>query len=130
MPLPQPSESDALVRPGRSILVVEPSEETREVLRAAFELRGLQLLEAREAGRGLEMARQLHPDLIVLDLQADTAETDQVSSDFEAESNREQIPLVVLGKARRRSDSGSTSEYVAKPYHYAPLIRRIEELIT
>ncbi len=113
----------------QSILVVNPAEETREVFRAVCEQRGLCLLEASESGRGLQMARELRPDVIVLDLKSDTAETDQVSDDYEAHAHREQIPLVVLGKARRGPIGTTPSEYVAKPYHYGPLIRRIEELI-
>ena len=38
-------------------------------------------------------------------------------------------PLVVLATARRQADRLPSGEFVAKPYHYGPLIRRIEELL-
>jgi CheY-like chemotaxis protein len=104
----------------RSVLIVDPSEESREVLQTALERRGLRTFSAGEARRGLDLARRHHPDLIVLDLELDDCGTDQFG-----ENN---TPLVLLGSLRR-GDPLTAGEFVPKPYHYAPLIRKIEELL-
>ncbi len=113
----------------RSVLIVDPSTETREVLRTALEWRGWRILEAGGARLGLELARQRDPDLIVLDLEVANAEPHQVCAPFAEQAEARQTPLVLLGSCRRNPDEVARGEFVPKPYHYAPLIRRIEELL-
>jgi CheY-like chemotaxis protein len=120
--------------PQRSVLIVDSLEETREVLRTALEERGLRIYAASRAEKGLALARKHHPDVIVLDLDFEQASGDdsageEISSGFSAESEARATPLVLLGNARRGQSSPSGGEFVSKPYHYAPLIRKIEELL-
>ena len=74
------------------------------------------------------MARRHHPDLIVLDLEEAGADTDALSAPFAEHSRSDTAPLVLLGSIRRGKPS-TAGEFVAKPYHYGPLVRRIEELL-
>ena len=115
--------------PHRSVLIVDPSEETREVLRTVLEGRGLRILSASAAEAGLALARQHCPDLIVLDLECEAAAPQRVAGGFAQQSRQHATPLVLLGSARRVSDAQPQGEFVAKPYHYAPLIRKIESLL-
>lgn len=120
--------------PQRSVLIVDSLEETREVLKTALEERGLRIYAASQAEKGLALARKHHPDVIVLDLDFartadDKSAEEEISSGFSAESQARATPLVMLGSARRGQSSLATSEFVSKPYHYAPLIRKIEELL-
>ena len=112
--------------PRRSVLIVDESAESREVLRTVLEHRGIRILEAAGAQQGLELARQHRPDLIVLDLELDSGRP-QFPSELAAQSAR-QTPLVMLGNARRQAGP-QVGESMPKPYHYAPLIRRIEQLL-
>ena len=113
----------------RSVLIVDESEETRAVLRAALEQRGADILEASRAEQGLALAQQHHPDVIVLDLEIDSASHPQIAAGFTSEADTQHTPLVLLGSARRERRSFPTGQFVAKPYHYGPLIRRIEQLL-
>lgn len=114
-----------------SVLIVDRSPETREVLKTALERRGCRILAASRAGRGLELAREHHPDLIVLGLEEASPEAEEVCMPLAAESEASHTPLVVLGSCRRRRRRSALAhgEFVSKPYHYGPLIRRIEELL-
>ena len=111
-----------------SVLIVDRSEETREVLRTALERRGMHILATSRAQRGRELAQQHHPDLIVLDLEVDDSPTTGAVQDWAKNTPRGPTPIVMLGSVRR-SAAARAGEFVAKPYHYAPLIRRIEELL-
>ena len=113
----------------RSVLIVDPMEETREVLQTALQRRGVRTFSASRAAAGLELARRHHPDLIVLDLELDNSPPEEISAPFAKQSARDRTPLVMLGSIRRNEVSASRSEFVAKPYHYGPLVRRIEELL-
>jgi CheY-like chemotaxis protein len=108
-----------------SVLVVDPSEENREVLRTVLHQRGLQCFEADAAESGLALARKHHPDVIVLD--ADDAMSGWVESQLRQELDRESSSLIILGKLRRDSLL-SASRSLSKPYHFAPLVHTIEEL--
>ncbi len=113
--------------PRRSVLIVDPLEETREVLRTALEPRGVRILATSQARQGLALAREHHPDQIVLDLEC---EREPVADGVSAvESLTREAPLLVLGSARRRPANLPAGQFVSKPYHYAPLIRKIEELL-
>jgi CheY-like chemotaxis protein len=121
-------EGDLLV-PKRSVLIVDRSEETREVLKAALERRGVCTLSAGGARRGLELARQHHPDLIVLDLEVAPERPEEVCAPFADAAEEDNAAIVLLGSCRRNPCGRVSGEFVSKPYHYGPLIRRIEELL-
>lgn len=115
-----------------SVLLVESSNEERDVLRTVLETRGLRIWEARGAEEGLEIARQQHPDVIVLDLEAEWADRNEWHDQFAAPQDGHQASLVILGKARHlgtpHSPAQAAGPIIAKPYHYAPLIHTIEQL--
>jgi two-component system cell cycle response regulator len=114
-----------------SVLVVDQVEETGEVLRAALEGR-VRVFSAGKARLGLEMAREHRPDLIVLDLELARGPAGDSSAsmhdEFRAQTASGDAPLVLLGTARRSLPTGS-QEFMAKPYHYGSLVRKIEELL-
>ncbi len=133
-----------------NVLIVDRSEETREVLQTVLERRGVRTLAAGRAETGLELARRHRPELIVLDLEswdarvppafdkADILPTLDEAGKMPALQGPGKMPapqpeyephLVLLGSLRGWRDRLPKGEFVPKPYHYAPLIRRIEELL-
>lgn len=127
-----PSFSDGashFVGTSPSVVIVDDSSESREVLRAALERRGLTIFEASEARQGLSLVRRHHPHVVVLDLDATDAHEETVQAEYAAESAAADVPLVILGRAREYSPKLPDDRVVAKPYHYAPLIRKIEQLV-
>ncbi|MBN1589368.1 MAG: hypothetical protein JW888_07630 [Pirellulales bacterium] len=111
------------------VLVVDRSEETHEVLETALARRGVHTYSARRFRHGVELAEQIRPDLIVLDLDLDEADPEAFRVPFVPASPQNATPLVVLGSARRSSSDSSLSQFVRKPYDYGPLVRKIEELL-
>jgi CheY-like chemotaxis protein len=103
-----------------SVLIIDPSADEREVLRTALARRGLTIFEAAEAEAGQQLARQHQPAVIVLDVDARHVE----EADWTSEFGRS---LIVLGTASREH-ALPPHQAMAKPYHYGPLIARIEQL--
>ncbi len=114
--------------PRYSVLVVDPLEETREVLRSALEPHGIRILATDEPAQGLALARRHGPQLVVLDVEHLAAAGPELSSGFAAQSRQSHMALLLIGSARG-ADFLPAGEFIAKPYHYAPLIRKIEELL-
>jgi DNA-binding response OmpR family regulator len=113
----------------QSVLIVDRSDDTREVLQTALQRRGLRTLAAGAAKAGLELARRHQPDLIVLDLELEEPGGELHSDRFAEQSRANSTPLIILGSVRRQRSRLAGGEFVPKPYHYGPLIRRIEELL-
>jgi CheY-like chemotaxis protein len=109
-----------------SVLIVDELDESREVLRTALERRGLRVLEATHCADGLVMARLHRPDLIVLDLDAGKGGY-EAAGEFATVAGNDRSRLLILGNAQWAATSAG--EFMAKPYHYKPLILRIEELL-
>jgi DNA-binding response OmpR family regulator len=112
------------------VLIVDRSRESRDVLRSVLAHRGAEVLEAGGYTHGAELAADERPDLIVVDAETKPYEVDGVSAArLAAAAARNACPIVVLGTFRRGASPLPTGEFVAKPYHYGALIRRIEELL-
>lgn len=113
----------------KTVLIVDDSEETREVLQTALQRRGMRTFSASRVKPGLELARRCCPDLIVLDLELADADLQDPAGPFARRSGAHATPLVMLGSIRRPREGLPEGEFVAKPYHYGPLIRKIEQLL-
>ena len=122
---PTPTREGVALNGQCNVLIVDRSEETREVLQTVLERRGVRTLAAGKAETGLELARRHRPDLIVLDLESWDA---GVPPAFCRAGN---MSLIWCFWAACEAQRGwpPKGEFVPKPYHYAPLIRRIEELL-
>ena len=116
--------------PHRQVLIVDGSADTREVLSTALRMRGVSTLEAAEARQGVEMARQFHPGVIVLDVEAAAADDDQICREYQSQSREHHSRLVVLGRAVQYEQDLPRDRIMSKPYHFAPLIRTIERLLS
>jgi DNA-binding response OmpR family regulator len=114
---------------GASVLIVDPCLESREVLRTVLERRGVQIYEASEGRRGLELARRHHPGVIVMDMETVPPSDAETRAGYGAESRAHHSSLVMLASARRDTAGLPDGRVVPKPYHYGPLIRTIEELL-
>ena len=121
--------TELLSRRPRSVLIVDESEDTRAVLRTALERRGVEILEAARAEQGVALARQHQPGVIVIDVDSTGADDPQLRAELVNGCPSCPTPLVLLGTTSGRSATSDGESCVPKPYHFAPLIRRIEALL-
>jgi len=111
------------------VLIVDESSDSREVLAALLARYGATTIEARRLDQAVQLANLHQPDLIVLDADSDHSVASAETHDLHAAANRNGTPIVILGTvrdARKRLPSG---QIVAKPYHYGPLIAKIDNLL-
>jgi CheY-like chemotaxis protein len=80
----------------KKILVVEDSPTQALHTQALLEQEGLEVLLAYDGREGLQMARQLHPDLIVLDVQMPGMNGFQVCQQLKGEPATEDIPIIMF----------------------------------
>ncbi len=115
-----------------SVLIVDSSADNREVLRTALARRGMQVFEAEAANVGLALAREHHPSVVVLDLEAERAEADAIREQFSRQTPGGEYSVIVIGKIHRCPASNrpvfTGGHVISKPYHFAPLVHTIEQL--
>lgn len=109
------------------VMIVDESEESREILRTLLERWGATAVEASQPEQALELAGRQRPDLIVLDTERGL--TGEATQSLCLQAAQQSTPLVMLGSVPKGDISLLGGHFVAKPYHYGPLLRRIEELL-
>ena len=121
--------SDTSAEPGSSVLIVDPSADCREVLSTLLQRRGVRTWETAQAREGLDLMRLHHPDVVVLDVDGEIADDDRLRREYDQQSQRERTSMVFLGATRRSAGQAASGHGIAKPYHFAPLLRTIEQLL-
>jgi len=111
------------------VLIVDASHESREVLRMLLELRGATTIEADGPEQALRLTHTARPDLILLDTDSDLTSTGTPTNDLREAASRNHTPIVILGKLRQLHGVLESGQIVTKPYHYGPLIRKIDGLL-
>ena len=111
------------------ILVVDSSAENRDVLCTLFERLGAETIPASRIRHACGLAREAEPDLIVFDAEADHAPSAEEIDALGRVALGSSTPIVVLGTQKRCLSRFTTGHFVPKPYQYATLIRRIEEVL-
>ena len=117
------------MKPAPSVLIVDASHESREVLRVLLERRGARTIEAERPEDAVGLANRLHPDLILLDAESDCTTSGEPTSNLREVADRHDTPIVILGKVSQLVGRWPADQIVAKPYHYEPLIRKINSLL-
>jgi CheY-like chemotaxis protein len=114
-----------------TVLVAEDSQDTRDMLKRAFELKGYRVYEAQDGLEALDMARRCRPSLIVIDLNMPVLDgLEAVKNIRELERPGEQIPIVAItaydvpGMEDAALEIG-VNRYLRKPLDLAELDRAL-----
>ena len=111
------------------VLVVDASADSREVLCALLSRHGAKTLEAHRPEQAVQLADLYQPDLILFDADSDRSRTGSGTADLRAVASRSGTPIVILGTVRGTARVPQTGQIISKPYHYGPLIDKIEDLL-
>ena len=110
-----------------SVLLAEDSQDTRAMLKRAFELKGYRVFEAADGQEALDMARLHRPSLIVIDLNMPVLDGLETVKNFrELEGPTEHVPIVAItaydvpGMEDAALETGC-NRYLRKPLDLAEL---------
>ena len=114
------------------ILVIEDNEDLAFGLRNNLEIEGYHVDLATDGHAGLTRARELHPDLIVLDLMLPSLDGYHVLRELRDEGNA--VPVVILTARTEEADKVrgfrlGADDYVTKPFGILELIARVEAVM-
>ncbi len=112
------------------VLIADDEQNAVILLKRVLERDGFSVESARDGETALEMARTLHPDLILMDVQMPRMNGFEVTARLREDSLTERIPVIfVTAAAREPSDVAhgfklGADDYIRKPYNYHELLAR------
>jgi two-component system cell cycle response regulator DivK len=127
-----PDSVSAILYP--TVLLAEDSQDTRIMLKRAFELKGYRVFEAEDGRQALTIARKYHPSLIVIDLNMPVLDGLETVKNFrEMEAPGQQVPIVAItafdvpGMEAAAIELGC-NRYLSKPLDLEELDRTLKSL--
>lgn len=118
----------------KTILHVEDNELNRKIIRDLLRRTSYQLIEAPDGEAAVAIAREQHPDLILMDVQLPKTSGIEATRRIRAEPATAAIPIIAItsfalsGDEQRAKDAGA-SAYLAKPYSPFTLLEMIRKLL-
>ena len=115
------------------VLVVEDNDELRQLLRRLLEP-AYRVTGAGNGAAGVELARELGPDLVLSDVMMPEMDGYDLSKALKASLETSHIPIVLLTARGDRDDrihglEYGADDYLTKPYNERELLARIDNLI-
>ncbi len=116
------------------ILLVEDNEENRDMLSRRLTRRGYEVVIALDGGQGVEMARSIAPDLILMDMDLPVLDGWEATRQLKAAPETQAIPIIALtahammGDREKAIDAGC-DDYDTKPIEFSRLIEKIEAFL-
>jgi two-component system alkaline phosphatase synthesis response regulator PhoP len=126
------SESRSITRQSPSVLVVEDNPDLAYGLRNSLEIAGYDVTVAGDGVAGVSRAREVDPDLIVLDLMLPGMDGYRVLKTLREEGRA--VPVLILTARGEEGDKVlgfrmGADDYVTKPFGVLELLARIEALL-
>ena len=116
------------------ILIIEDEKDIVKVLDYNLKKEGFRVSSANNGEDGLDMARKVHPDLIILDLMLPELDGLEVCKAVKNDTNAAHIPIIILTAKAQEADKIvglelGADDYITKPFSPRELIARIKAVL-
>ncbi len=128
----QLADSDEIQIEGlATVLVVDDDESSREISKRILSKRGYSVITADDGAAGIELAREQHPDIIVLDILMPGMDGWQVLEQLRAIPETADIPIILQSMLSERELGLSlgADDYLTKPVDKSDLPNAVRKLL-
>jgi len=113
------------------VLIVDDSPTDVHVMQKALELHGFRTAAASDGGEGLRLARELHPDLILMDIVMPGVNGFQATRELANDPSTRTIPVIMVTSKAQESDRvwglrQGAVDYLVKPVATDQLVRKAQ----
>ncbi len=118
----------------KRILVIEDTEDNRQILRDLLTAAGFDLIEAADGEAGVAMAKAHVPDLILMDIQLPVIDGYEATRRIKADPALTHIPVIAVTSYALSGDEEKTraagcNGYIAKPFSPRQLLSKVREFV-
>lgn len=118
----------------KRILVVEDTEDNRQIMRDLLSNAGYDMVEAQDGAEGVAMAKSQRPDLILMDIQLPVLDGYEATRRIKADPAISHIPVIAVTSYALSGDEAKTRAagcdgYVAKPFSPRQLLQKVREYL-
>jgi two-component system cell cycle response regulator DivK len=118
----------------KRILMVEDTEDNRQILRDLFAATDYELIEAADGAAGIEMAKTHKPDLILMDIQLPVLDGYETTRRLKADPALRDIPVIAvtsyaLSGDEAKARAAGCDAYVTKPFSPRLLLAKVREFL-
>ena len=118
----------------KKILVVEDTEDNRQILRDLLGMAGYDMLEAHDGAEGVAKASEHKPDLILMDIQMPVMDGYEATRQIKANPELKGIPIVAvtsyaLSGDEEKARAAGCDAYIAKPYSPRQMLAKVREVL-
>ena len=118
----------------KKILVVEDTEDNRQILRDLLGMSGYTMVEAHNGAEGVAMAAEHKPDLILMDIQMPVMDGYEATRRIKADPALKSIPVVAvtsyaLSGDEAKARTAGCDDYIAKPYSPRQMLAKVRGIL-
>jgi two-component system, cell cycle response regulator DivK len=118
----------------KRILIVEDTEDNRQIIRDLMTSAGYELIEAVDGIEGVAAAEREKPDLILMDIQLPGIDGYEATRRVRAIPAIAKVPIIAVTSYALSGDEAKTREagcdgYVAKPFSPRQLLAKVREFL-
>lgn len=116
------------------VLVADNESDIVALVRFKLEREGYEVVSAPDGAKALELARDRHPDLALIDVHMPKLDGYQVTRQFRAEESLRNTPVIILSGSVKEEDIAASLEagaddHFKKPFSPADLAARVGEFL-
>jgi two-component system, OmpR family, response regulator VicR len=119
----------------KKILCIEDEPEMIDLIRLILSRRGFDVYGASGGEEGIQMIREMHPDLVLLDLMMPDMDGWEVYQQMKAEASTRDIPVIVVTAKAQNIDKvlglhiAKVEDYIAKPFGPQELMDSVDKVL-
>ncbi len=119
---------------GKKILIVEDEATLQKTLNDLLSQEGYEVLSAIDGPRGMELAFDKKPDLILLDIILPKMDGFEILKKIKENKDTAQIPVIILtnlssvNDIQKALDLGATTYLVKADFHLSDILSKIEKI--
>ena len=118
----------------KKILIVDDEADIIEILQFVLETEGFQCFTAYDGETGLNLAREIHPDLIILDVMMPKINGYKISRLLKYDNKYKDIPILMITARSQEEDKiigeeTGADEYITKPFNVDYVVEKVKNYL-
>jgi two-component system cell cycle response regulator DivK len=119
----------------KCVLVIEDTENNRRILNDLLTHAGFKVVEAVDGEKGVAMAAECRPDVILMDIQLPTIDGYEATRRIKANPELRHIPIIAVTSYALSGDESKAiasgcNGYIAKPFSPRAVLAKIRETVS